>query len=316
MTNEAFIEALYAPVHLNEPISVFRYIFRSLRSEVNVYPSENYYYFLCTVDGIALRGAIALFADNRDDGFLSFSYEEVGASTSAHRNPIIGAEIELSERDGVSVTKMTDVSYTVAFEGQTVVFLLRDIPGVAQTSPLRPPDELFLGASFDESGLQFDLVFNKQCNSFFWVLREGQAVPEEFEPAGAGIMVGRRTAYVFYTDNAYHRKLLIGVSAANVLENNWYDGPFDQLPDNAIKRGDLNLQQYIESAYPWTRGRIDKYGVFLSNREVRVDIAPYVEYSNLRQVRQLIDSIRRASSGNFYCALADGIRRLMPSPDR
>lgn len=308
VTNEAFIEGLYSSVELDDALSVFQRVYRSLSSEVTVYPTENYYYFLCTIDGVALRGAIGLFADRRDDGFLSFSYEQVTAGARAGRAPLIAVDVELSERDGVRITKVTDTRYVVEFDGRPVVFVLRGVPDVAVQAPLRSPDELLLGATFDESGLQFYLVYNKKCSSFFWMLREDQFVPEEFEPYAAGLTVGRRTAYVFYADLPYHRKLLLGVSAANVAQNNWYDGPFDQLPDDAIRRGELNLQEYIEAAYPWTRGRIDEYGVFRGNREMRVAIAPYIEYANLRAVRKLVVPLRAGRISDFYCALGNRLR--------
>jgi hypothetical protein len=310
LSNEIFLNTLGRPVPLAEPISVFRYVFGSLAKEVNVYPSENHYYFLCTIKGITLRGSIALLADRRDEGLVSFSYqEEVKAGTRSLGRAAVQADVDLSERDGVHVTKVTDDSYSVTFEGSTVSFKLREPVDMLLHPALQPPGELTLGASFDESGLRFQLLFNKLCRSFLWVLDEHQTVPEEFASDKADIVIGRRTAYVFYLDRQHARKLLVGVRAENVLRNNWYDGPFDQLPDNAIKRGAVSIQQYIEEAYPSTKGRIDRYGVFLDDPEMRVAIDPYLEYSNLREVRRLIASVQRMQDSDSYCALSTLLRR-------
>ena len=74
------------------------------------------------------------------------------------------------------------------------------------------------------------------------------------------------------------RKILVGADAYNVLKNNWYDGPFDQLPDNYVNIGEIEIQRYIEAAYPADSGKIDKYGNFLEQEGVRVAIAPYYAY--------------------------------------
>jgi len=34
------------------------------------------------------------------------------------------------------------------------------------------------------------------------------------------------------------------------LQNNWYDGPFDQMPDNYVYLGQIEVQKYLEACYP------------------------------------------------------------------
>lgn len=314
-THEQFIAGLYSPIAGDEPGSVFRHVFASLNAQVNIYPSENYYYFLCSLHGRQLSGSIALFADGRDAGKLSFSYEEVTTSATALAEPH-AVDIELSEKNGVRVRKLSETRYAVTYSGRTVTFVLRD-DATSLSSTASPPHgaEILMGSTFDESGLRFNLYFNHECTGFYWVLREDQYVPEEFISHAADVVIGRRTGFVFYIDPRDRRKVLIGVSMANVNVNNWYDGPFDQLPDNAIKRGELDLKEYLEARYPDTRGRINRYGVFKDNPEMRVAIAPYLQYSSMQEVARLAESIRAGvASREERCLLTSALRRAESSP--
>jgi hypothetical protein len=47
--------------------------------------------------------------------------------------------------------------------------------------------------------------------------------------------MGKRTGFAFYQDGLRHRKILVGVYEANYRLNTYFDGPFDQLPDNFIE---------------------------------------------------------------------------------
>ena len=76
--------------------------------------------------------------------------------------------------------------------------------------------------------------------------------------AATGILVGKRTGFAYYRDHRLERKILIGVFEQNVRLNNYFDGPFDQLPDNFIE-GDT-LRQAIIDSDPGLKGKIDRLG--------------------------------------------------------
>lgn len=42
-------------------------------------------------------------------------------------------------------------------------------------------DEIFIGHTFDESGLKFFLVFKQKSNHFYWLLDDEEAMPESFD---------------------------------------------------------------------------------------------------------------------------------------
>jgi hypothetical protein len=303
-TNEAFIRGLNREAETRDPISVFRYVFSTIADEVNVYPTENYYYFECALRGIAIKGNIGLFADSRDDGIVCFTYEEDSAiEDPGHQS--LEKEVDLTVKDGVYLRKISDFKYTITFEGRTVTFTLNDVGMTPPRKAILSPDETFVGPSFDESGLQFYLIYNQKCNSLFWILNEDVFVPEQFVNLTSALLIGRRTEFAFYDDKDNNRRILIGVKKENVIRNNWYDGPFDQLPDNYIKTGRIELQKYIEACYPFTNGKIDKYGIFLKHRDDRVGIAPYVQYSSEHQLVKLVGSLATSSKSKseFYCRL-------------
>lgn len=305
VTNEAFIRGLARETDVGDPVSVFRYVFSSMEDEVKIYPTENYYYFECGLGGVHIKGNIGLFADSIDKGLVSFTYEEA-APTEDPDHPPLEREVDLTAQDGVSLRKVSDFKYTISFEGKTVTFNLNDIGLAPPRKVVLSPDETFVGPSFDESGLQFCLIYHRKCNTLFWILNEDDYVPETFRSYSPTLLIGRRTEFAFYDDRTNSRRILIGVKKENVNRNNWYDGPFDQLPDNYIKTGRVELKKYIEACYPYTKGRIDEYGGFLNRNDARVAIAPYLQYSSERQLAKLITSIKATSTSksDFYCRLS------------
>ena len=88
-------------------------------------------------------------------------------------------------------------------------------------------------------------------------------------------MIGKRTGFAFYRDHHIDRKILIGVFEGNARINNYFDGPFDQLPDNFIE-GEA-LRSAITDIEPRLKGRIDRFGISPGGSD-RYMIAPYRHY--------------------------------------
>ena len=90
------------------------------------------------------------------------------------------------------------------------------------------------------------------------------------------ILIGKRTGFAFYRDHKLNRKILIGVFEGNSRVNNYYDGPFDQLPDNFLDGN--SLHDAILDVAPYLKGRIDRFGSSFDG-ETRYMVAPYTQYS-------------------------------------
>ena len=59
---------------IDDPLAVLSFVVASLPVRVQVYPTENYFYFRFLHNGVSYTGNIRLSAADRDDGKLHFSY--------------------------------------------------------------------------------------------------------------------------------------------------------------------------------------------------------------------------------------------------
>jgi hypothetical protein len=255
-TNESYVDEIArSGLDLDNARSVFQHVLDQLPGEVRVYPTENYYYFAFFQDGVRYTGNIRLDIDLRDKGEVDFNYFREASAWQRDRRDYY---VRLGAKDGVDVVKVSDFVYRISSGGKSVTFALNDL------SAVRPPslvaDETFLGPVFDESGIRFFLIFDEKRKLFRYVLDETVKVADELmdTPELPHIALGRRTGFAFFKDDAASRKILIGVHAGNAEVNNFFDGPFDQLPDNFLK-GDA-LRRAILLARPDTDPAIDRLG--------------------------------------------------------
>jgi hypothetical protein len=118
-------------------------------------------------------------------------------------------------------------------------------------------------------------VFIRNANRPLPELRSGFSYGND-----VNFLVGQSSRFVFLEENG--RDILVGVHKANIESNNYYDGPFDQVPPR------LELQEMLEAAYPYVkeRGGIDRHGNFKSLTGNRVAISPYLQYESLNKLHQ------------------------------
>ena len=171
--------------------------------------------------------------------------------------------------------------YRLTYAGKSVLFELNDLSQARPPAGALAPKERFIGPSFDDSGVQFFLIYNATIKNFLFILDETVKVTDEFvESSRDGrVLIGKRTGFVFYRDHLRDRKILIGVYEENVRVNNYLDGPFDQLPDNFIE-GET-LRSAILEVDPKLKGKIDRFGG-TPDGEVRYNISPYLLYKDDR----------------------------------
>ncbi len=290
--NQSMIEKLGSALDLNNPDEVFKHVFLNLPERPVVYPTENYYYFQFYAGGKTIWGNLRFDAQDRDKGALHLGYFEY--SEDGQYQDYAGHSKAFNQDSGVTVLKVDPWHYQIKAFGKTVVFTLNDVGwALPQKAKLRPGEE-YVGTIYDESGLRFFLVFNGGDPHLFYVLDEDAPAPEEFLPIEAGpptnlaeqvgggagispnVVMGKRTGYAFFNDPEYNQKILIGVSALNMQRNNYYDGPFDQLPDNYVLK--TQIAKYMGLAYPGLESEIDQYGVFKNQEGSRMAITSYFSY--------------------------------------
>ncbi len=274
-TNETYVEEITtrAPLNVGDAMAVFAYVLESLPERVKVYPTENHYYFSFIHDGVRYAGNIKLDARTRDQGRVHFAYYEDVATVQADS---FAADVMLDASREVSVEKAAPLAYRLTYRSKSVVFELNDLADAKPPAAAIASDEVFIGPVFDESGVRFFLMFNARLKIFLYVLDETVRAADRFTAIAGNdrIRVGKRTEFALYRDHRLDRKILIGALEANVAANNYFDGPFDQMPDN-FNDGET-LQRALLAAHPYLAGKIDRFGAFSDGS--RFAIVPYMHY--------------------------------------
>ena len=267
---------------IKNTVTVLDFIFAGLPERVKVYPTENYFYFRFIHNGLQYAGNFHLDALIRDEGKIQFGYYEELAPWKPEGKGI-ERYVVLDASQGVKVERVDPLAYRVTYKGKSVVFELNDLSLVKPPAGALSADERFLGPIFDESAIRFHLVFNAKLKIFHYLLDETVKVPEEFfNLSGADrILIGKRTGFAFYKDQKLERKILIGVYWFNSALNNYYDGPFDQLPDNFIKGEELRAAMIASD--PTAKGTIGRLGHY-PDQESRFGIHPYMLYKETREL--------------------------------
>jgi hypothetical protein len=286
-TNEQYIEDISRETELplDDPKAMLAFVLDGLPPRVRVYPTENYYYFYFFHNGTRYAGNIRLDAKDRDEGKLHFAY--FVELTEWRKDDAVNYRV-FGREDGVTVEKVEPLVYRVTFGGKSVIFALNDLSKAAPPKSALGPDDQYLGPVFDESGIRFFLVFNKRLKIFHYVLDETIKITDELFPAHFTnrILIGRRTGFAFYNDHRLDRRILIGVFEAGASVNSYFDGPFDQLPDNFLK--DDELRQAIVAADPSQEGKIDRFGGAPDGAS-RYLIGPYTYYRTEEDLRPIHD---------------------------
>jgi len=275
-TNEAYVEEVTqaATLAVNDPMAVFAFVLNSLPDRVKVHPTENYYYFTFMHGGAPYAGNIRIELGDDDKVTVHFTYYQ---DWSEWRQDSPLTHVVLDGSRGVGVEKIERLIYRLSYGGKSAIFALNDLSQVKPPASALAPGEKFIGPIFDESAIRFFLVYNSKLKVFHYILDETVKVADEFFASRRTnrILIGKRTGFAFYRDYRQERKILVGVYEGNYRLNTYFDGPFDQLPDNFID-GET-LRQAILEISPRLKGKIDRFGSS-PNGEVRFLIKPYATY--------------------------------------
>ena len=283
---------------LENPLDVFRHFFhRELPPQIHILPSENCLYFVFTAaSNRPYRGCMSISRRRSHENGVSFSYLD--------RETLVGKYIFLDSAHGLRVQWLDNFTLEVTFEGRSrLVFLNRLTVRPPARAVLRNT-ESYLGPCHDEYGLSFALCFDTETRCFFWLLDDSSEVPETFVRHNGCLEFGARSKFIFLDDRQLCRRILIGVSAAEMRANNYYDGPFDQLPDNHIKNGEVELRKYIELNDPDRRYQLDEFGYFKMLKGRRVAITASCSYETLDQLTAIAESYEDLGAcDEFYANL-------------
>jgi hypothetical protein len=277
-TNQSYVEDVNnrEALPIGDANAMFAWVLGELPSRVKVYPTENYYYFYFYHQGSRYAGNIRLEAATRDAGKVNFAYYV--DMNEWHRKEDNRQYVALGKDDGVTVEKVERLLYRVSYGEKSVLFELNDLSSVKPPANVLGPDEKFLGPIMDESGVRFFLVFNEKLKIFHYILDETTPLADELFPTKhtPRILIGRRTGFALYQDARLPRKIMIAAFEANVYVNNYFDGPFDQLPDNFLE-GDALRRAILMEAPALKDENMDRFGNSPGG-EIRYLIGPYIFY--------------------------------------
>lgn len=311
--NETYVEGVTAGRDLDttDVKAVFAFVFKQLPDRVKVYPTEHYYYFKFLHGGIVYAGNFRLENELRDQGKIHFAYtaeytEWLPPGETLHR--------QLEAKDGVTVERIDGFSYRVSHDGKTVRFDLNRMEGVKPPAEVIDPEEVYIGPIQDESAVRFFLVYNPRLKQFLYLLDETGPPSDMLVTSQLTdrMLIGQRTGFVFYRDHRRERRILIGVYANNARVNNYFDGPFDQLPDNFLD-GDI-LRDAILEVEPELKGQIDRYGSSFDG-ETRYMIAPYLYYEQEEELAifHRCATNRKVPAERYYaCFVLDDVEGQPP----
>ncbi len=301
--NEDMLAGLARPstIDIKDPRSVLYALLSQIQPQATIYPSENYYYFTFYDHGLAYAGSLRLAPDSRDKGLVEFNYYE---SYNRWQPRDAGTEATLGAKDGVEVTKFGNFLYQVKYRDAAVTFRLHEIKMELSPGTKLFKGEEYVGSLYDESGVEFDLIFRSPQSGFMFLLKTTKSNNEYLNDIGNDIFVGRRTGFVYYSDKAYNRLILIAANADNVFTNSYYDGPFDQLPENYYDQ--IKFLNYVYLVHPELKGKLTPHAAF--DDGTLFSIFPYAEYRSLSE----LDYVRKCDTqtderNKFYdCVIGYG----------
>ena len=296
-TNEAYVDEVRTEpgFDIAKIDEVFAYVFGQLPAEVKVYPTENYYYFKFVHGGVPYAGNFRLDVADRDKGIIHFAY--FSENNSFDQQPI-SEHLAYTAELGAAVKKTGDLDYAVTARGKTVVFHLNDLRGVKPAPEMVAAGEDFIGPVFDESGVPMFMMWNQDLEMFLYVLDETKPAETYLDSqVSSQIKLGLRSGFAWYRDRYLERWILVGVPAAQTEFNTYFDGPFDQLPDNFVE-GE-KLRDAFLTLSPEVKGQIDRWG---NSEDLtgRMLADPYMLYSDESELSQFDQCTAAAVDPDTY----------------
>jgi hypothetical protein len=98
----------------------------------------------------------------------------------------------------------------------------------------------------------------------------------------------------------------MGDFVGNTMLNNYFDGPFDQLPDNYVQ-GNTMLDAILEIEPGMKGEKVDRYGADPTG-EFRYGITSYKYYRNVGDLKPIVDCAAQATDPAVYYACFNATR--------
>ena len=116
--NEVTDATRASPFAVDDPLAVLSFVLSGLPVRVQVYPTENYFYFRFTNNGVPYTGNVRLSVADRDEGKLHFSYGV--QPTDWNSEPRVKYTVFDASKN-VTVRKLAPFEYRVAYDDKAVI---------------------------------------------------------------------------------------------------------------------------------------------------------------------------------------------------
>lgn len=271
---------------------MFGYIFKNIPPYAVVYPTETYFYYSFELNGKTIGGNLRFLDAHQGGIHIGYFNAQDPHGETFHKI--------MTAADGLSINKLSESLYCLWYNNKPALFR---VSAIASEPPINLPlltEEEWVTQIHDESGLRWHLLFNTATDSFYYVLNESAGVTDKFQALheDSRFLRGERTRFILYNDSETSRKFLVGVSRENIFWNNYFDGPFDQVPPR------LPIREKLERAYPYTRyaGGIDAHGNFNSPQFTgsRVAISPYYDYEKIEDLLSYLKRCEKISERSKF----------------
>lgn len=284
-TNQSMIESLnkHDALDIDNIDAVFQFVLENTPQEITIYPSEGYYYFNFHHQGNLIKGNIRFGIEHRDKGILSFIYfyHVAGQERSDFKTK---HKTYTPNHDSYALQSIEKDHYSLTFKTHKKMVVINQLtPDTAFTQKLEKQGFEINLPMMDESGIVFYLTFHPGTNEFYFI-NDRSKDDEYYYTYQNMLKIGARSrfAYLPFNDDML---ILVGVSMDNVFQNNYYDGPFDQLPDQAIQH--IDFKSYLEKMDKSLEGKINNYGMFIYQPGSRVAVSNYIEYEKNTELNKL-----------------------------
>lgn len=265
------------PIDYKDPKKLLGYLWPRFPAYAIVYPTETYYYYSLKIGGEDFAGNIRLL--DLKEGVLHIGYYD-------KKFPIGDSNLwfaDMSKVDGIKIKVISDFRYEVSYEGRTVTFVLSDFINQLPKKPELNENEKFISQIFDESGVRLVLIFNSAAETFYFLVNQDIPLNDNLKNIGDDFYYGLNTGFVYYKSPQTNRLTLVGVNRRNISANNYFDGPFDQVPPR------LPIREELLMAFPSLKTdpnrTIDEYGNYKSDPNRRVAISAYFKYLDLASAK-------------------------------
>lgn len=274
-----------------------KYILKVLPETIRVYPTENYYYFIVPYCGNLLKGNMKFDFFYGNTYLVRIGYESY-ANISIINNIKIDTfkfkEWKIKQIDKLSPEgTFTNVRISIEI-GDTLIDKIVSFFSLPMKYAKFPDSYKIIFNTMDESGFIFTLTYNEDINNFVWFLNDRQFIRFKINKYKGPIYFEPISGFLFAKVNKKY--VLVGVPLLNVVENNWWDGPFDQLNDRSWNP---QIKKYIQKVYPSLGSEVDIY--LYKEDKRRVTTASYLRYYNPEEV---YEEIERAIKTSNECNIA------------